>query len=251
MTTVLILRHVAHESAGSLEACLVAARAECRYVDLFREIPRQLPLEEAGALVVLGGPMSVHDSGEYPFLAVEIPWIQEAVERQLPVLGICLGSQLLAKAMGANVYPNQVKEIGWYGLDALPAAGDDSLFAGCAPTETVFQWHGDTFDLPHGATWLAQSALCKHQAFRVGPCAWGLQFHIEMTPDMVDDWLAEPGNCRELAELDYIDPAAIRVAAPREFIKMDQFGRRVLSRFAALCVRQRQSRAPLGHGGQR
>ena len=210
---------------------------ECRYFDLFRETPQQLPLREAVALIVMGGPMSVHDVGQHPFLTAEIDWIQQAVERRLPMLGICLGSQLLAKAMGARVYPNRVKEIGWYPLEMLSTTAEDSLFADSNSTEMVFQWHGDTFDLPPGAVLLAQSALCKQQAFRVGPCAWGLQFHIEMTPDMVDSWLSEPGNCSELAQLDYIDPLAIRAATPREFPKMQQFGRRVLSRFAVMCAR--------------
>jgi GMP synthase (glutamine-hydrolysing) len=238
MKPVCILRNVSHETAGSLESHLAEAGTEVRYFDLFRKTRRRLPLQEAAALVVMGGPMSVHEVEQYPFLAAEMNWIQQAVEQQLPMLGICLGSQLLAKAMGAKVYPNQAKEIGWYPLEMLPAAAEDPLFAGCRGTETVFQWHGDTFDLPPGAVLLARSALCTHQAFRVGPCAWGLQFHIEMTPDMVDSWLREPGNCGELAQLDYIDPAAIRAATPREFPKMEQFGRGVLSRFAAMCVRQ-------------
>lgn len=211
---------------------------ECRYFDLFRETPRRLPLLEAAALIVMGGSMSVYEVEQYPFLAAEVNWIQQAVEQQLPVLGICLGAQLLAKAMGAKVYPNRIKEIGWYPLEILPTTAEDPLFADCQSTETVFQWHGDTFDLPPGAVLLAESALCKQQAYRVGPCAWGLQFHIEMTPDMVDSWLGEPGNCGELAQLDDIDPAAIRAATPHEFSKMQQFGRRVLSRFATTCVRQ-------------
>ena len=237
MKPVFILRNVSHETAGSLESYLAEAGMECRYFDLFRETPQQLPLWEAAALIVMGGPMSVHDVDQHPFLAAEIDWIQQAVERRLPMLGICLGSQLLAKAMGARVYPNRVKEIGWYPLEMLSTTAEDSLFADSNSTEMVFQWHGDTFDLPPGAVLLAQSALCKQQAFRVGPCAWGLQFHIEMTPDMVDSWLSEPGNCSELAQLDYIDPLAIRAATPREFPKMQQFGRRVLSRFAAMCAR--------------
>ena len=237
MKPVFILRNVSHETAGSLESYLAEAGMECRYFDLFRETPQQLPLREAVALIVMGGPMSVHDVGQHPFLTAEIDWIQQAVERRLPMLGICLGSQLLAKAMGARVYPNRVKEIGWYPLEMLSTTAEDSLFADSNSTEMVFQWHGDTFDLPPGAVLLAQSALCKQQAFRVGPCAWGLQFHIEMTPDMVDSWLSEPGNCSELAQLDYIDPLAIRAATPREFPKMQQFGRRVLSRFAAMCAR--------------
>ena len=238
MKPAFILRNVSHESAGSLESYLADAGVECRYFDLFWETPRQLPLQDAAALVVMGGPMGVDDVEQYPFLDAEVKWIQEAVERQLPTLGICLGSQLLAKAMGARVYPNRVKEIGWYSLKMLPETARDRLFTDCQRTETVFQWHGDTFDLPLDAVHLAQSTRCKHQAFRVGPSAWGLQFHIEMTPDMVDSWLSEPLNCGEVAQLDYIDPAAIRAATSSEFPKMQQLGRRVLSRFAAVCARQ-------------
>lgn len=236
MKPAFILRNVSHETAGSLESYLADAGLECHYFDLFRETPQQLPLQEAAALVVMGGPMGVHEVEQYPFLAAEVNRIGQAVARQLPMLGICLGSQLLAKAMGAKVYPNGVKEIGWYPLELLPVVADDPLFTDCRSTETVFQWHGDTFDLPAGAVRLAQSALCKQQAFRVGPCAWGVQFHIEMTLEMVDCWLSEPGNRGELAQLDYIDPEAIRAATPREFPRMQQFGRRVLSRFAALCA---------------
>lgn len=238
MKHVFILRNVPHESAGSLVSYLADAGLEPRYFDLFRETPRQLPLDEAAGLIVMGGPMSVDDVEQYPFLASEVAWIQQAVARQLPVLGICLGSQLLAKAMGGKVYPNQIKEIGWYPLQMLPAAAKDAILADCQNTETVFQWHGDTFDLPAGAVLLAQSGQCKHQAFRVGSSAWGLQFHIEMTPDMVDLWLSEPSNRDELAQLDYIDPAAIRTATLSEFPKMQQFGRCVLSRFATICAWQ-------------
>ena len=109
----------------------------------------------------------------------------------LPVLGICLGSQLLAKTLGARVYPNHVKEIGWYPVELTPAAADDPLFAQSG-TRTMFQWHGDTFDLPSGAVHLARSPACENQAFRYGRRAYGLQFHIEMTAAMIDDWLSVP-----------------------------------------------------------
>ena len=111
----------------------------------------------------------------------------------LPVLGICLGAQLLAKTLGARVYPNRVKEIGWYPIELTPAAADDPLFAQSG-AQTVFQWHGDTFDLPAGAVHLARSPLCENQAFRYGHNAYGLQFHIEMTAAMIDDLAQRAGQ---------------------------------------------------------
>ena len=235
MHPVYILRHVPHESAGSLEVHFRESGLEIRYFDLFREIPRQLDLDRAAGLVVMGGPMNVDQLDRFPFLAAEVDWIRQALQRRLPMLGICLGSQLLAKAAGSRVYPNSKKEIGWYRLELLPAAAKDPLFAGSDPHETVFHWHGDTFDLPPAAVKLARSPLCEQQAFRVGDCAWGLQFHIEMLPEMVDDWLTESENIAEIAALDYIDVHAIQAATPAAFPKMQQFGGRALSRFAGLC----------------
>ena len=165
MKPAFILRNVSHESAGSLESYLAEAGIETRYFDLFRETPRQLPLRDAAALIVMGGPMSVHEVDQFPFLAAEVNWIQQAVREQMPMLGICLGSQLLAKALGAKVYPNKVKEIGWYPLEMLPATAEDPLFANCEGTETVFQWHGDTFDLPPGAVLLAQARSANSRRF--------------------------------------------------------------------------------------
>jgi GMP synthase (glutamine-hydrolysing) len=236
MKPVLILRHVPHESAGTLDDHLAQAGLPIQYVDLFERIPASLPLHEAAGLVVMGGPMNVDEVERYPFLAAEVTWIRQALAQALPTIGICLGSQLLAKALGAPVYPNGIKEIGWYRLRMLPGAADDCLFAGSAPTETVFQWHGDTFDLPAGAVHLAESPQCRHQAFRHGRNAWGLQFHVEITRQMIADWLAEPGNCGELAQLDYIHPQQILADAPREAPAMERVGQRILSRFAALCA---------------
>lgn len=238
MKPVLVLQHVPHETLGSLAEHMAAVGLESRYLRLYEQVPASLPLETAAGLVVLGGPMNVDEVQPYPFLASEIGWIQQALSLQLPLLGICLGSQLLAKALEAKVYPNGIKEIGWYPLELTPAASDDLLFAGCAPQQTVFQWHGDTFALPPGVVHLARSAQCQHQAFRVGSTAYGLQFHIEMTPDMLDTWLNEPGNRCEVGGLAYIDPAAIRAATPQRFPEMAALGSKVLARFAALC-RQR------------
>ena len=232
--SVAALRHVKHESLGSLEGMIREAGLDIKYVDLF-DAPRTFhPWHHVG-LVVLGGPMNVDQTDQYPFLADEVAWLRAALMSGMPVLGICLGSQLLAKAAGARVYPNPVKEIGWYPLELTAAAADDPLFARCPANATVFQWHGDTFDLPPGATHLAHSAACRHQAFRVGQAAWGLQFHLEVTAEMIETWLIEPGNCCELAGLDDIDPNRIRDETPRFMPQLASVAEGVLRPFVALC----------------
>jgi GMP synthase (glutamine-hydrolysing) len=232
MKPVVALRHVPREPMGALESVLHEAGLEFRYVDLFAPGPRSLNLDEVSALVILGGPMNVDEVDRYPHLAAEVEWIRETLRRELPVLGLCLGSQLIAKALGARVYANRTKEIGWYPIELLPAASDDPLFAGCGPVQTVFQWHGDTFDLPAGAVHLARSPLCANQAFRFGQRAWALQFHLEMTPAMVDDWLQ--GGADEVEQTDYIDSQAIRQAVPQEMPKLQALCGQVLTRFARI-----------------
>jgi GMP synthase (glutamine-hydrolysing) len=232
--TIFILRHMPHEPGGTLETALTNAGLAFRYFDLHKEVPRQLRLDQASGLVALGGPMNVDEIERYPFLAKDVQWIEQAIAADMPFLGICLGSQLLAKTLGAKVYPNGVKEIGWYPVELTPAAADDPMFAQSG-MRIMFQWHGDTFDLPFGAVHLARSAVCENQAFRYGRYAYGLQFHIEMTAAMIDDWLTQPGNCCELAELNYIDPASIRKQTPSELPRLQALSADVFGRFAAMC----------------
>lgn len=236
MKAVYVLQHVPHETLGSLERHFRAAGVKWREVALFSRATVEPPWDwrHVAGLVVLGGPMNVDQVAKYPFLEGEVRWIREALDRELPVLGICLGSQLLAKSLGSRVYPNRIKEIGWYDV-ALMAPPDDPLFGGWDGRRTVFQWHGDTFELPAGAVQLARGELCEQQAFRYGARAYGLQFHIEVTPEMVDQWLNEGQNQRELSGLDYIDPAAIRRGALTAIGEMETLGRHVLSRFAEMC----------------
>jgi GMP synthase (glutamine-hydrolysing) len=235
MKPILALRHVRHEGLGLLAEILRDRGLVFQILDLPEDAPRAFQPRQLSGLVVLGGPMNVDEVDRYSYLAEEVGWIQLAVATGLPVLGICLGSQLLAKALGARVYPNRVKEIGWYSVDWTAEAADDALFAGCAASPSVFQWHGDTFDLPPNAVLLATSRGCQHQAFRFGQCAYGLQFHIEVTAPVIAEWLAVPGNCSELAGLDYIDPHAIRSATPERLPAMTELGRIALGRWADLC----------------
>ena len=235
MKPVLALRHVRHEGLGLLADIFRERGLVYQILDLPDEAPRMFQPDQLSGLVVLGGPMNVDEVARYPYLSEEVGWIQEAVAMGLPVLGICLGSQLLAKALGARVYSHRIKEIGWYSIDWTTEAADDALFAGCAASPYVFQWHGDTFDLPQDAVLLATSRDCRHQAFRFGRCAYGLQFHIEVTAPVITEWLAEPGNCGELARLDYIDPNTIVAATPRRLPAMTELGRTVLGHWADLC----------------
>lgn len=238
MKTVLVFQQVAHETLGSLEGALSDAGLAWHGVELDAQAPGEIDMGCAAGLVVLGGPMNVDQIEKHPFLVKEVEWIERAVAAGLPILGVCLGAQLLAKALGAKVYPNGTKEIGWYKIELTPEANDDALFGGCERRQTVFQWHGDTFDLPAGAVHLARSELCELQAFRYGSGAYGLQFHVEITAGMVERWLAEPTNQEEVAGLQYIAPHAIRAEIGDRFPRMRALGDRVTRRFARMC-RQR------------
>ena len=220
---------------GSLAAVLTENGLAPRQIDLFENSPRDLPWDEAAGLIVLGGAMSANDVEKFPFLVAELDWLREAVRRNLPTLGICLGAQLLAKALGAEVYRNRLPEIGWYEIDLLPAAAGDRLFLGRAAKETVFHWHNDTFDLPTGAVQLAESPACRKQAFRFGETAYGLQFHVEIVPELMELWLREHEAKPADGASGGVDAAAIRSAAAARFPAMNSFSRCLLGRFAGLC----------------
>ena len=210
---VLSFRHVPFEGLGLIEPALRAYDIEVDYADLYQA---GAPLPDIAAyegLIFLGGPMSVND--DLPFLRREMEFILQAMEQRQPILGICLGAQLIARALGATVRRNSAREIGWYGVQFTEAAGSDRLFHGLSP-ETVFHWHGETFDLPPGAELLATSALCRNQAFRIGEGVYALQFHLEVTPEMIADWCDQDANCGDVRELEgAVDPSfnAPRMAA--------------------------------------
>jgi GMP synthase-like glutamine amidotransferase len=144
-------------------------------------------------LIVMGGPMGVGDMARYPWMAPELACIRQALDSDRRVLGICLGAQLLAHALGAQVHQAPEREIGWFDVEALPLDGAEVCDA-LPPRFTPLHWHGDTYDLPAGAVQLARSAACEQQAFQFGARAIGLQFHIESTPDSVAQLIAHCGD---------------------------------------------------------
>lgn len=143
---------------------------------------------EAAAVVVLGGAMGVHDTAQYPFLAAVTGFIGEVVTAGVPYLGICLGGQLLAHVLGAQVTTGASGEKGTFTVTLTSEGEHDPLFAGISSPFVTFQWHNDTFAIPAGATLLASSSACPHQAFRAGERVWGLQFHPEVNRDIVASW---------------------------------------------------------------
>jgi GMP synthase-like glutamine amidotransferase len=189
--TIEVLQHVPHEGPGAIEAWARERGIALRIVRLDRgEVPTA-PRATDG-LVVMGGPMSVHEEEAHPWLRAEKQLIADTIAHGGRVLGICLGAQLIASALGARVYANREKEIGWWPVEWTPAAQASRLFEGMPASHSVFHWHGDTFELPPGAIHLAQSAACAHQAFVLSrERVIGLQFHLEATREGVDDLLRE------------------------------------------------------------
>lgn len=196
--SVLILKNTPGEGPGTIEGFLAANNTDYSIVDLSSEdMP---PPEDFDVLVILGGPMSVNNSDKYPYISREIELVRDFAEKDRKVLGICLGAQVMAKAFGAKVYPGPEKEIGWYDIEMDYRAGIDRLMGKLAQhPETgehlkrfrVFQWHGETFDIPDGGVRLAKSELYPNQAFRYGDKAYAFQFHIEVQEDTVYDWLKD------------------------------------------------------------
>jgi len=197
------LQHVPFEGLGSIESWLHANEYEISATRLFEA--EALPcLDGIDLLIVMGGPMSVNDEQAYPWLSAEKEFVLEAINAGKLVLGICLGAQLIATALGAKVYPNAHKEIGWFPI--TPAAPDRDLPSWFTNSVDVFHWHGETFDMPPGAVRLASSEGCANQAFRIGDSVVGLQFHLETTPESAKAIVA---NCRaELSPSKYVQTEA-------------------------------------------
>jgi GMP synthase (glutamine-hydrolysing) len=228
MPKLLVFQHVAYEILGTLDPLLREAGFRIRYVNFGRDPHAEPCLDSYDALIVLGGPMNVDELDRYPHLQTETEMIGDAIARGMPILGICLGAQLIARALGARVRRNPQKEIGWYDLEPTPHGKEDPVLGHLAECEKIFQWHGDTFDVPAGGVHLASSPTCRNQAFRYGRNVYGFQFHLEVDEPVVKRWLQVPVHLRELEALrGHIDPATILQETPRYMPRSQELSDRV------------------------
>ena len=185
---VLIIKHIKLEGPGLIEYCLKQEKIPYLIINL--ETGARLPkLDHFTHIIILGGPMNVYEEDRYPFLRNEDLFIKEAIQRGKKILGICLGAQLIAKSLGAKVFKAPMKEIGWYDVSLTEEGSKDPFFSYLPQTFSVFQWHEDTFEIPKAGKLIATSNPISHQAFRYGENACGLQFHLEVTKEMISPWM--------------------------------------------------------------
>jgi GMP synthase-like glutamine amidotransferase len=222
-----VLQHVSFEDIGSIGPFLKERQAVVTYTRFY--LNDALPeINGLDLIIIMGGPMSVNDEALYSWLPAEKEFIRNAALQSIPLIGICLGAQLIANALGARVYPNAEKEIGWFPVTAAPSEENYFHFPKQLP---AFHWHGETFDLPPGAVLLARSEACKNQAFQIGKHVIGLQFHLETTPESLDRMTA---NCRnELIPGRYIQTEKeMRQVPPAQYEKVNAIMSEILSYIA-------------------
>jgi GMP synthase (glutamine-hydrolysing) len=233
---VLVLQHIACEPPGVYEDVLNERGATIHRVELDEGEP--LPDWRAfSAIVAMGGPMSVNDEGELPWLRAEKAFIAEAVHAGLPFFGACLGVQLLAASLGAEVVEGPAPEVGLLPVFLTEAASTDPVFAGLPRELLSLQWHGDTFSLPEGAVLLASSPAYPNQAFRWGGNAYGIQFHLELSREMAAEWTRVPAYADSLASV--LGPGAATALVDQLAAHADELrahGRRMFERWLDLAA---------------
>lgn len=238
MSRILVFQHVAAEPLGTLDPLIRRRGHRIRFVNFERDPGAQPDVDRYRGLVVLGGPMNVEDQASRPHLRTELRAIERMLGQGKPVLGICLGAQLLAHALGAPVKRQPVPEIGWYRLRATEAGRNDRVLAPLGEEAPVFQWHGRHFEIPRSAVHLARSETCEQQAFRWGGNAYGFQFHLEMDEPLIERWLATPGYRAELERREGLhDEAAIRAHTREHIADMQARAESVFSNFLDLVGR--------------
>jgi GMP synthase (glutamine-hydrolysing) len=206
---VLVIQHESYEALGTWGPILKQRVKRTRFVNFERTPELEPSLDGYEGVILLGGYMGVYESDSYSHLKIELKLIEEALKRDLPILGICLGSQILATVLGAQVQRHTEREMGWYDIELTEAGRADPVVGHFKPREKVFQSHGDIFEIPKSAEHLMRSEICEGQAFRYGKKVYGIQFHLEVNLTIIDDWFEMPEN-RELFASGKFAPGEIR-----------------------------------------
>ncbi len=225
MKTVIAIRHIHFENLGTLEPLLRERGYTVRYIDAAVDDLAKLDVQTANLLVILGGPIGAYDDEIYPFLRHELAIVRRWLESGRPILGICLGAQLIARALGAKVHSLGLKEIG-FGPVLLTKEGYTSVLAALCDNIPVLHWHGDEFDIPSGTTRLAGTAIGVNQAFARGSQVLGLQFHLEADVHQIEHWLI--GHANELTQAG-IDPRTLRAQAQKHGTSLSVVARTIFT----------------------
>lgn len=230
MAKILVLQHHPAENLGAIADALEAAALAWQYVRVFDGHPIPTDVKGLGGLIVMGGPQTVYKLDRYPFFRDEIALLEAALKADKPILGVCLGSQLLAAALGAEVRRGEQREIGWFPVRLGENARDDRLMRGVAAEFVAAHWHSDVFDLPHGAVALASSDRTPVQAFRYGAKAYGMLFHAEMTAEILSALIGEFGDGLKRVG---IDGDAIMAEADRRLPALSKIADTIFERWAS------------------
>jgi GMP synthase-like glutamine amidotransferase len=230
MKPLVVVQHIACETPGILLESLCDQGRPVETVRLFEGDRLPDELSTCSGLLIMGGPMSVNDEAEYPWLQMEDRLLKTALSLDFPTLGICLGSQLVAKAAGGTVRRGPRKEIGWYPIRLTPSGRQDPLFRELPEEIEVFQWHGEYFDTPPGAVNLARSDLYECQAFSIGRNVYGLLFHLEVTGPMVMEWMRTFSDDLEGVR-GYIRPEALVDRLPERIAALNRHAKALFTRF--------------------
>ncbi|HUK56239.1 MAG TPA: gamma-glutamyl-gamma-aminobutyrate hydrolase family protein [Nitrospiria bacterium] len=237
MSEILALQHVRCETLGTIAEVLRQENISIRTVRIFESQPVPHSLETSSGLIVMGGPMGVYEQDRYPFLRQEIRLMEEALRDDKPILGVCLGSQLLASALGAVVAEGPTKEIGWYRVTLTPEGKTDPVWTALDPSFTAYHWHGDVFDLPSGAVSLASSERTPHQAFRHGRSSYGVLFHMEVTEQIIEDMVK---TFQDELPASGLNGRRILQQAGKHLPRLNALGRAVFARWAGLLKERAQ-----------
>ncbi|MEJ2102154.1 MAG: type 1 glutamine amidotransferase [Desulfobacterales bacterium] len=229
--SVTIIQHIYCETPGIIADCLQSAGIDMHFIRIFDGNPIPSNLDTQAGLIVMGGPMSVYDHGRFPFLLEEQRLIEQVLKEDKPLLGICLGSQLIAATLGAEVKSGGQKEIGWYPVSLTASAATDALWKGLPSSFTAYHWHGDVYDLPQGAVSLAASELTPCQGFRYGKKAYGFLFHMEVTEKIIGNMVKE---FRGELDAESITAESIIATSKGHLEELQTIGGRVFGRWVKL-----------------